>query len=240
MNVLVRLGAVLTALALLAGCATKPAIPFDSTSAGEIKTIGILTPSMPNGPSAILASSVGQSFGLVGALIDAGMQEARESDLEDILSGKQFIAHDKLMNGIVASLEAQGYTVKNVSVPRTERDFMKVYPSTNTEKVDAYLDVVMNGYGYIAAGITSGTPYRPIVVTKLRLVSAKDSSVLMEDVVYYNRLNASLETTNLTISPDPTYSFSDFSDLERNPEKTVEGLDVAFAKSTEAIGTLLR
>ncbi len=117
---------------------------------------------------------------------------------------------------------------------------MKAYPSSNTEKVDAYLDLVMSGYGYIAAGIASGTPYRPIVVTQVRLVSARDSSVLMEDVVYYNRLNSSIETTNVTISPDPAYSFPDFSDLENDPNRTVEGLDVAFAKSTEAIGTLLR
>jgi hypothetical protein len=240
MKSIVRVCVAFAALLMLAACATKPAIPFDSTSAGEIKTIGILTPSMPDEPSAILASSVGQSFGLVGALIDAGMQEARESDLEAILNSKQFVAYDKLMDGIKASLEAQGYTVRHVAVTRTEREFMKVYPSSNTEKVDAYLDVVMSGYGYIAAGVTSATPYRPIVVTQVRLVSAKDSSVLMEDVVYYNRLNSGMETTNLTISPDPAYSFTDFSDLESDPSKTVEGLDVAFAKSTEAIGTLLR
>lgn len=240
MKTIIRVGAAIAALLMLAACATKPAIPFDSSSAGEIKTIGILTPSMPDEPSAILASSVGQSFGLVGALIDAGMQEARESDLEAILNSKQFVAHDKLIDGITASLEAQGYTVRKVAVTRTERDFMKAYPSSNTEKVDAYLDLVMSGYGYIAAGIASGTPYRPIVVTQVRLVSARDSSVLMEDVVYYNRLNSSIETTNVTISPDPAYSFPDFSDLENDPNRTVEGLDVAFAKSTEAIGTLLR
>lgn len=240
MKSIIRVSAAFVALLMLAACATKPAIPFDSTSAGEIKTIGILTPSMPSGPSAILASSVGQSFGLVGALIDAGMQESRESDLEDLLNSKEFVAYNKLMSGVTASLEAQGYTVKNIAVTRAERDFMKVYPSSNPEQVDAYLDMVMNGYGYIAAGVTSGTPYRPIVVTKVRLVSARDSSVLMEDVVYYNRLNSSVETTNVTIAPDPAYSFPDFSDLESDPNKTVEGLDLAFAKSTEAIGTLLR
>ncbi|MBX3504899.1 MAG: hypothetical protein KF895_05430 [Parvibaculum sp.] len=241
MNILSRIGVVAAALLMLAGCATQPAIPFDSSSAGQIKTIGILTPDIPTGPSAILASSVGQSFGLIGALVDAGMQSSRESDLKSMLNSRQFVAHDKLMAGVTASLEAQGYEVRRVSVARSERgEFLKTYPLSNTEKVDAYLDIVMRGYGYIAAGITDGTPYRPIVETRVRLVSAKDSSVLMEDVIFYNRLNATYETTNVTISPDPAYSFSDFSSLERDPDKAVEGLDIAFAKSTEAIATLLR
>lgn len=241
MKAFARLGAAFAALLLLAGCNTTPAIPFDSGSSGQIKTIGILTPDMPSGPSAILASSVGQSFGLIGALVDAGMQSARESDLKNILRQGEFHAHDKLMTGVVAALEAQGYEVKKVAATRTERgEFLKSYPASNTENVDAYLDIVMRGYGYIAAGISSGTPYRPIAETRVRLVSAKDSRVLMEDVIHYNRLNLAHETNNVTISPDPTYSFNDFATLERNPAKAVEGLEVAFVKSTEAIGSLLR
>lgn len=235
------LGAAFAALLLLAGCNTTPAIPFDSGSAKEIKTIGILTPDMPTGPSAILASTVGQSFGLIGALVDAGMQSARESDLRNILSQGEFHAHDKLMTGVISTLEGQGYEVRRVAVTRTERgQFLKSYPTSNTENVDAYLDIVMLGYGYVAAGISSGTPYRPIAQTRLRLVSAKDSRVLKEDVIHYNRLNEGYETNNVTISPDPAYSFNDFAALERNPAKAVEGLEVAFVKSTEAIGSLLR
>lgn len=241
MNVLVRLGAVLTALALLAGCATKPAIPLDRTSAKEIKTIGILTPDMPTGPSAILASTPGQSFGLVGALIDAGIESSRESDLKAVLAGKSFTPYDRLMGGIKAALEAQGYEVKQIAVARTVRgEFLKTYPAANTEKVDAYLDVVLFRYGYGAAGISASTPYRPSIETRVRLVDAKDTRVLMEDIVFYNRIFTALETNNVTIAPDPEYSFAAFSDLTNNPDKAVEGLDLAFVKSTEAVGVLLR
>lgn len=241
MKAFARLGAAFAVLLVLAGCATQPAIPFDSSSAGQIKTIGILTPDIPSGPSAILASSVGQSFGLIGALVDAGMQSARESDLRTMLNSRQFVAQDKLMKGVTAALEAQGYEVRQVSVTRSERgEFLKTYPLSNTENVDAYLDIVMRGYGYGAAGIASDTPYRPIVETRVRLVGAGNSNVLMEDVVFYNRISAAYDTTNVTIAPDPVYSFADFSSMERDPDKAVEGLDVAFSKSTEAIATLLR
>lgn len=236
-----RLSAALTALLMLAACAAKPAIPFDSTSANKVRTIGILTPDMPSGPTAILASTPGQSFGLIGALVDAGMQSSRDSDLEKVLNGKQFVVHDRLMSGVTASLEVQGYTVKQVAVTRTERgQFLKTYPVSNTENVDAYLDIVLFRYGYGAAGIAASTPYRPAVETKVRLVSAKDSSVLMEDVIFYNRIFTAIETNNVTIAPDPAYSFPGFSDLTGDPDRAVEGLDIAFSKSTEAVAMLLR
>jgi len=237
----VRAVLALAMLSVLTACAAKPAIPFDSSQASRIKTIGVLTPDMPSGPSAILASTPGQSFGLVGALIDAGLQASRESDLKTLLNGKQFTPHDRLMTGIKTALEAQGYEIRNVTTTRAERgEFLKSYPTSNPESVDAYLDIVLGYYGYSAAGITGATPYRPALLTKVRLVNASDGRVLMEDIVYYNRIFTAVETNNVTIAPDTAYSFPGFSDLTRNPDRVVEGLDVAFAKSTEAVGTLLR
>ena len=242
MTVFARVALAFAALSFLAACASKPVVPFDRSASGEMKTIGLMSPATPSGPSAVLASSVGQSFGLVGALIDAGIQANRESKLSSLLSGYNFSARDRLTDGIRASLEAQGYTV--VSVPTTRSSttsFIETYPPASGEpKVDAYLDVVLNHYGYIAAGIAEGTPYRPTLAATVRLVSARNSSVLMEDSIYYNPIGPYGQDRHVTIAPDTEYSFGSFDTLTGSPERAVAGLDTAFVKSTEAIAALMR
>jgi hypothetical protein len=76
----------LAGLVALAGCAGAPAVPYDRATAGDIKTIGVLTPSFPDHPYVILASSVGQHLGLIGALVDAGMRSSRESSFGTLLA----------------------------------------------------------------------------------------------------------------------------------------------------------
>ena len=70
---------------VLSACASKPEIPFDRATAGAIKTIAVVPPAMPDDGSVVLASTVGQSFGLVGALVDAGMAANRDSHFKDLL-----------------------------------------------------------------------------------------------------------------------------------------------------------
>lgn len=55
----------LTAAVVLAGCQGAPKVPYER-SAGAPKRIGIVTPSFPERPSVVLASSIGKSFGLIG------------------------------------------------------------------------------------------------------------------------------------------------------------------------------
>ena len=66
----IKLCSVIMLAVTLGGC-TVPKIPFDRSAAGHVRTIGIVTPGFPSGPSVELASSVGQSFGLIGALVGA-------------------------------------------------------------------------------------------------------------------------------------------------------------------------
>lgn len=237
MTRLLRGMTVIAVLILIAGCATKPAIPYDRTSESSVKTIGLLTPGTPSGPRVILATTVGQSFGLIGALIDAGMEESRNSDLEALLSGQQFSTDKALSEGLSKALKARGYDVVEVPVARQAAgELQKTYPGANPQ-VDAYLDVVIS-YGYLSAGIAGKTPYRPYMHAKCRLVKAADSSVLMEDMVLYNALNA--PEGHVVLSPDVKYEFPEFADVTRDPKLTTEGVSVAFASGTDAIGQLLK
>ena len=229
--------AITLALAFLGGCVHHPEIPFEKT-ANNIKTIGILTPGVPSGPGVILATTVGRSFGIIGALVDAGMTASRDSQFDDELKRQNFAFEDAVTKSLSDRLTAAGYTVSTVPVTRKPTDFVKSYPKADDAKVDAYLDVYYAGYGYIAAGIGSETPYRPGVALRVRLVRARDTAVLMEDTIIYNPIGTPVDT--VTIAPDPDDLFQDFDALKANPEHATKGLSKAIDQTSDTIVKLLQ
>jgi hypothetical protein len=221
----------------LSACATKPEIPFDRASSDRIKTIGIVTPSFPNGPSVVLASSVGQSFGIIGALVDAGLRSNRESKFNAVLDQQHFQAQNYFLGDVRKSLEQEGFKVVSIDAKRDKADFLTQYPNAAGSNVDAFLDLVVKGYGYLASGISNSSPYRPFFMVGARLVNATNQSVLMQDVIVYNPLNGSDKA--VSIAPDPDMQFVDFDTLTANGPKAVAGLAAAEDESAKALGKLL-
>jgi hypothetical protein len=227
---------VLMALLGLAVCATRPAVPFDRSTA-NIKTIGILTPAFPAGPKVVLASTVGQSFGLIGALIDAGMQANRDATFTSMLASQRFSAPDAFSAALAQAVKSEGYAVEMIPVTRDTDDLLTDYHVATNIKVDAYLDVAVAVYGYVAAGIGDAHPYRPVLGLYCRLVRAADGTVLMQDTVAYNPVNP--RGNIITISPDPTYTFVDFDSLASSPQQSEAGLEDAVARSAQSVAKLL-
>jgi hypothetical protein len=232
----VKLGVAALAAVVLSACSTLQQVPYDRATAGEIKTINVVTPSAPDRPAVVLAATVGQSFGLIGALIDAGMQSSREGDFEEVAKSQNFIGKEAFERHLDAALTAGGYTPAHSSIARPKADFLKSYAAPADVKADAHLDIVMH-YGYVASGIA--TPYRPFVTVNAKLVRASDNALLMQKSIFYNPLYAAPEQT-VTIAPDPAYEFADFDALKADPEKAIKGLDGAIAQVASAMGTLLR
>ena len=231
-----QLAIVFSALIVLAGCAGAPEIPYDSSTA-KIQTIGLPSPSLPQDAQVVLASSVGQSFGLVGGLIDAAMQSKRDSEFKAIMQAQHFTAKGQLVTDLTKDLEDKGFTVVPYEVGRTKAEFLPSYPPA-PQKVDAYLDIVVVGYGYLAAGIGHDTPYRPYVIMNCKLVRATDSSVLMQDSITLNSLFPAKQ--QITLSPDPSYAFATFDDLTAAPSKATAGVDSAMAETSKTVGGLLQ
>jgi hypothetical protein len=221
---------------LLAGCAASPEIPYDKTTASQVKTIGLITPRFPSGPDVVLASTVGQSFGLVGALVDAGMKANRDSQFKALLDSENYSETDLFAKDLATGLQAEGYTVVSLPAQRDQADFLKQYPPA---AVDAYLDVVGLEYGYIAAGITSSLPYRPFIALRVKLIKAQDSSVLMQDIIVYNRFGPGNPTNIVTIAPDPSQGYADFSALVADPPGAIQGMQTATDKTAATVGKLL-
>lgn len=236
-----RLAAIIAVCVLVAGCASQPVIPFDKTTSGNIKTIGIVTPNMPEKPSVWLVNDMGRSFGLIGALVDAGMQSSREKDFWKEIDGAHKPPRATFDKALAETLTAEGYTVKNIDVKRSA-DFMKAYPKD--AGVDAYLDVTFMGmgYGYLAAGMADSTPYRPFAYVNCRLVRASDNAVLMQDMVTYNFVSAQgiANPGGVTLSPDPAYNFVDFDALTADPPKATQGLHETLTVVAKSVAELVK
>jgi hypothetical protein len=239
MNYLRLASALVAVVLLLAGCAGVPEVPFDRSTSGNVHTIGVLTEAYPAGPSAILVNNVGQSFGLIGSITESVMRNNRENSLKDILGRQHFEIQNRFNQTLASTLTAHGFQVVMVPVAReTDGKLLEKYPDSFAVQADAYLDISVLGYGYVAASIADSAPYRPFMSARVKLVGARDKSVLMQDWVVYNAYNNPKYI--VTLSPDPAYSYPTFDLLEQDPAGTATGLTVAVDKTAGAIAQLLR
>lgn len=175
----------------------SPAIPFDRASAGAIITIGVITTAFPEQPRVVLARTVGRRLGLIGALIDADLEDKRDKSFSSLM------ARDVFLQRLTAALQAQGYGVAPAPALRPDNHhFLASYPPGAADQpIDAYPDPIVGAYGYIAAGLQNSAPYRPIFIVSARLTRASDKTVLTQDAVVYNPLNPNDRV--VTIAPDP-------------------------------------
>lgn len=247
MSSFLRIAVVAATLLAVAGCAKPkdPTIPFDRMSGPEIKTIGVITAEIPDGPAVELASTVGQTIGsahlllgILAMIVDETMQANREDDLEEILAAAKFDAREKWRDKIRTQLESQNYIVTFLNVTREKKGkFQTKYPQS--ANVDAFLDIQIPYYGYIAVDTSDSTPYRPTMLANARLIRKSDSSILMEDKIYYGALQNRTNVNNITIAPDTSHKFVDFDGLTSHPKEAVSYIEASFDRSANAISRLL-
>ena len=237
MSKILRAGAVITVFALLAGCATIKPIPYDRQSA-HVTSIAVLEPSFPKKATVYQAADVGKSLGLIGALVDSGIQSNREGKLADVIEDAHFSAKGSFLEAVDEALQAKGYTAVAMPVERAKTGYLKAYPESG-DGTDAYLDIVVYNYGYLKAGIGGKSKWRPHLDFKCRLIRVSDKAVLMESYFSYNPLDT-VQKGVVTIAPDPDAGYDDVDALIAGKEMTVNAIHDAFVKTTAAMGTLLQ
>ncbi|MEM8988085.1 MAG: hypothetical protein AAGC95_15315 [Pseudomonadota bacterium] len=222
-------------LASIVGCETYTPIPFDRQAAG-VENISMPGDILPDTAVVGQAASVGSSFGLIGALVDAGIQSNRQGRVKELFETHRYNPEASFTDKITSAVEERGFTLSVLNTERQKRDFLETYPASPAP-VDAYLDIVALNYGFASAGV--GVTWRPYITTKVKLVSAQDQSVLMDNQIIYNPIGATAKGI-ITISADPQYGFRDVNAMEADPERAMKGLDDAFEKVAETVATLLQ
>ncbi|HJQ59757.1 MAG TPA: hypothetical protein VJ890_22810 [Vineibacter sp.] len=220
---------------VLTAC-TIASLPYDRQTAA-IKSIGVVTPARWDDTGTFLATSVGGSFGLIGALVDAAITSSRNARLRTILREQEYAPLGALQDEVIKALVANGYVATAIAQAAERREFLNASPASPSP-LDAYLDMVVLAHGYQAVGIGPSAPWRPFVVLRVRLVRLNDSAVLMQNTIAYNPLNAGRDV--ITISADTDFQFSTFNDLMAEPRKATSGLKTAIEQTAKTIATLLR
>ncbi|HEV2530296.1 hypothetical protein [Phenylobacterium sp.] len=225
----------LAALSLTACASPYVAKPFDRAAA-SVQTLGLAGDAVPEKAMAYESASVGSNFGLIGALVDAGIQSSRQNAVNNALQGASFDPEARLQARLVGQLAAEGYKVQPLpTAARPKREFLATYGSD--QEVDAYLDVVLASYGYLSAG--AGKPFRPTAYANVRLVSAKDpTKTLMQNRIVYNPLLA--EKGVITLTPNPAYAFNNRADLLADPKRLAAGIEDALDQVADAAAQLVR
>lgn len=220
----------------VSACATPyVATPYDR-AASNVDTIALVDDSLAPKAIAYEVASTGGNFGLIGALVDAGIQESRKNAVNEALETVQFDAEAVLESRIIATLGSDGYTVLPLAgTDREERDLLDNYPPAPGE-TDAYLDVSVTDYGYLSAG--AGQPFRPTVYAKVRLVRATDGVKLMDNMILLNPVYPTDGV--ITLSPNPEYAFNNRGELLADPVKLAAGITDALNRVAEAAAQLLR
>lgn len=217
---------------VLLGCASlPPTITYDHNSNATIKTIAVLTPAMPEQPLVFSAAGVSpfMLFGAVGGLIDAKIQENREDEWAKQLATKGFSAKDLLLTNVTAQLQAEGYNVVSQAAERPKIEFLKQYPKP-ASSADAYLDIIVASYGYLAGAITA--PYHPVLGIQYRLVRISDNKTLMQGAFGYS-------ISDKDVHPDPLYDFKSYDEIKSDPDRAIKGVSVGVDLGASAVSTAL-
>ena len=104
-----RLLAATALVASLSACAsTYRATPL-AAGIQPISHVAIVDDALPEGVSAVEVASVGSNFGLIGALIDAGVRDSREDAIDAALATVSFDAESDLERALTDALSAKAF-----------------------------------------------------------------------------------------------------------------------------------
>ena len=227
----------IVAILCLGACASPyVAKPYDRAMA-NVARIAIVDDSLPERAIAYEVASTASSFGLIGALVDAGIQGSRRDAVNAALDSVRFDAEQVMETRLVSALLVEGYAVAVMeNGPRPERDVLSVYPAAPAG-ADAYLDIAVTQYGYLSPG--AGQPFRPHASAVVKLVSVSDgATVLAENVVVYNPIGEPEGV--ITITPNEAYVFRNREQLLADPQRLAQGLTDALNDVADAAARLLR
>jgi hypothetical protein len=178
---------------------------------------------MPDKPSVVILNAVGNSFGLIGGIIEATRAANAANELVGELKTGNLDYTSELPAQITTALQAEGYAVIAVEGTRAAGETGKFLTRPpQPAGADAVLDIYVSYIGYIAAGAT--TDYRPAVHIEARLIDGKTQKVLFADQVYYNNFSPNFAKQAITIEPDPKVTFNDRAAMLAAPADVTHGL----------------
>lgn len=230
---------IVAAMAMTVAACASPyvATPYER-AATNVRTISVMDDAADDNAIAYEVASMGRNFGLIGALVDAGIQAERQGAVNRALDGVSFDGETVFERRLASRLTSEGYQVSvREDGPRAKRAFVVSYPTADGSS-DAYLDIVLAHHGYLSAGAFQ--PFRPSASAQVRLVSAADPTrILMDNRIVYNGMTTA-DAGVITLTPNPDYEFKNREELLADPAKMAAGIEDALNQIADTAAQLLR
>jgi hypothetical protein len=208
---------------LLGACASFPTQEFNKSANASLHTIALAPVGMPDKPSVVILNAVGNSFGLIGGIVEATRAANAANELVGELKTGNLDYKTYVPAQITSALQAGGYAVVAVDGARPAGETGKfLTKAPQAPGADAVMDIYVSYIGYIAAGAT--TDYRPAVHIEARMIDAKTQKVLFADQVYYNNYSPNFAKQAITLEPDPKVTFNDRAAMIAAPADVTRGL----------------
>ena len=212
---------------MLAGCAARPVV-FDRSAMAGIRQVALPTPGFPATPDVWVLGGAFNSFSLIGMAVRSNRSDA----LVALMRAKGFDPPAVFLAELVSRLRTMRLTTIELAADPRRSAFLDGYPGPDSD--DAALDVVVSQFGFFALTPSNDTPFRPGVTIGMRLVNARDRSVLMQDKVTNTGVDAPVSGPAGTPATVPA-SFTNFSDIEANPDLTLQSLTLALSYAAQTV-----
>ena len=228
-----RIFAALAPFGLVACASPYAGVPY-APPATRVEKVALAADPLPEKVIAYEAASVAGNFGLIGALVDAGVQASRKDRVNDALESINYAPEPRFEQYLTEALAQQRIQLAVSKGPnREKRKFLAAY--SGADGAQAYLDFNVTSFGYLNAG---SQMWRPVVTADVRLVDANTKKTLMENRIFYNPITP--QDGVITISPNPEYQFRNREDMVTQPEKLAAGIDDALRQVADTAVKLLR
>ena len=213
------------ALLGLSACA-KPYVGTPYTApAAPVTSVAIVDDTLPEDAVAYEAASTMGNFGLIGGLIDAGVQASRRDRVNEALDSVNHTPEANFESYLVSALAQSGIAAVMLAGPdREKRELLSDYPDA-PQGTQALVDFNVTAYGYVNAGNQN---WRPTVSAEVKMVDALTGKTLMENRIVYNGVDA--QAGVVTIAANPAYVFENREDMITQPERLAAGIDDALRR----------
>ena len=218
---------------LLSGCVTLPNTDMKPEARQKLHSIAILDVTEPKRVAVVNFGGAAAGFGLIGALAQGAVNASHTSTYTDrVVAGKIAFAPD-IADGVAGRLTGNGYQVVKLDgqkVKLADDGKSDDYSAIQTD-ADAIMNVWFTSFGYISPA--NQPDYIPWVVVRARILDAKTKQDL-----YFKTFACGydIKANSVHIDSDFAYTYGSFSELEKNFDKSVEGIKSCEKSVADMIG----
>lgn len=224
---------------LLACAGPVPKIDLAPSATANIKTIAVIRPPEPKTYSVLNFGHGGAAFGLVGGIVAAVDQSAKQDMLSKAYQDRNVAICSELSQRVADRLNKLGFSVKVEDAQWEEVDGKRVLPFKKINSdADAVIALSPSVVGFVATGLAGGynNDYLPTISVVVSLLG-KDR----ETPIYrgFHVTGWQLKAEGWQFTP-PTKTFSNFDSLISDPALSANALLDAADKIADSIAADLK